>query len=94
MKELRIAALVAVSAFSPPASSAQGYQFIISGDPVAAATAKSCSSSSAGRALETGTLGVLSSASNLDARTSTVCASPGRALRSDGWSGGFIVVFR
>ena len=80
------AALTAAFAAAPLAAADGGgdYQFIISGDPVAAETADSSSDSSAASALESGTLAggaVLKSA--LEARHCTCSDSPMRSLRSD-----------
>ena len=81
-------------AFSPFASSAEGYQFVVGGDPAAAATANSVSAVSPGRALATDSLSAASVSRSLEARFRTWCVSLGRALRSDDWANGLILILR
>lgn len=78
----------------PLVSSADDYQFIISGDPVAAATVGSCSVASSGKALVTDALTAASSSKPLEARFRTWLASLGKALRSDEWITGLKLIFR
>ena len=90
------AALTAAFAATPlvAANDDGGYQFIISGDPVAAETLGSSSDSSATSALESGTLAdgvVLESA--FETRYCTWYDSPARSLRSDECRG-MIISFR
>ena len=79
---------------SPMVVSADEYQFIISGDPVAAATVGSCSAASPGKALVTDALTVASSSKPIEARFRTWLASLGKALRSDEWWFSTIIIFR
>ena len=62
---------------------ADTYQFIISGDPVAAATVGSCATASSGISLATGTLTAPTVATSLEARYRTWDESDGIGLRSD-----------
>ena len=62
---------------------ADAYQFIISGDPVAAATEGCRVVASSGTSLETGTLSAPTAADSLEARYRTWFESDGTALRSD-----------
>ena len=78
----------------PLVSSADDYRFIISGDPVAAATVGSCSAASSGRALATDALTTSSVSRPLEARFRTWFASLGRALRSDNWFFGTRIFLR
>ena len=71
-----------VLAAAPPAASADGYQFIISGDPVAAATADTDYDVSAGTSLAVGLLGGNSASGALEARRMTIGDSDGTALDS------------
>ena len=83
---ISLAALaLGAAAFSP--LHAETYQFIISGDPVAAATVDSCAVASAATSLETATRSEKSAASSLEARCRTWLESLGRALRSDRFRG-------
>ena len=93
---MRMLCLVGAAAvlLAPLASSADDYQFIISGDPVAAATAGSCSAASSGRALATDALAASSASRPLEARFRTWLASLGAALRSDNWFFGTRLIFR
>ena len=84
-KKAAAAALTAAMAAAPLASAnGDEYQFIVSGDPVAAETVGSSSASSATAALTVGTLadGVVCE-SEFEARSHTKDESPARALRSD-----------
>ena len=71
---------------------ADTYQFIISGDPVAAASADSHAAESAGIALATGMLSSPTDPSWIEARYRTRHESDGIALRSDKVLGFTIVV--
>jgi len=73
----------AAAIIAPLMSSADGYQFIISGDPVAAATVNSNAKVSPSTALVSGTLSKLTEPSLLEARYRTWKLSNGTALRSD-----------
>ena len=75
-------------------SSADGKSCIISGDPVAAAKADSHSAVSSGTSLETDALTAVSTSQSLEARFRTWCASIGKALRSDDWATGLMLMFR
>lgn len=81
---------VALTAYSP--LHADDYQYIISGDPVAAATVDSCAFASAATALNTGTLSTLAAAVPLEARYRTWYESDGIALRTDRRVGTVIVI--
>lgn len=63
--------------------SADDYQFIISGDPVAAASVGSKAVASPGTSLVTGALTASAGAVSLEARYRTWYESDGTALRSD-----------
>ncbi|MBR2838326.1 MAG: hypothetical protein IKE55_06075 [Kiritimatiellae bacterium] len=67
----------------PMGASADAYQFIISGDPVAAATEGCRVVASSGTSLETGRLATTTAADSLEARYRTWYESDGTALRSD-----------
>ena len=88
------AALAATMAAAPlAATSGDGYQFILSGDPVAASTAGSSSASSATASLTSGTLAdgfVL--ANELEARSRTFGESGLSALRSDDFTSTMIIL--
>lgn len=71
----------------PLMSPADGYQFIISGDPVAAATVNSKASASAGTALVTSTRTFWTVASSLEARFRSMDKSDGISLRTDKFKG-------
>lgn len=92
-KKAAAAALVSAMAAAPlTAARGDGYQYILSGDPVAAETADSSSASSATSLLTSGTLAdghVL--ASELEARYRTAGESAVTALRSDKFNGTFII---
>ena len=93
MKKLLIIGAAAML-LVPLEVSADTYQFIISGDPVAAATVGSCSVASSGKALVTDALTAASSSKPLEARFRTWLASLGTALRSDKWITGFMLFVR
>ena len=77
----------------PLVALADAYQFIISGDPVAAATVGSRAVASPGISLVTGTLTAPTAAASLEARFRTWYESIGIALRSDKFRG-MIITFR
>lgn len=93
MKRLLQAAVFS-TAVSAAYSSVQAddYKFIISGDPVAAATEDSCIVASAATSLNTGTLSVFSAAVPLEARYRTSDESDGIALRSDRFVATIVIV--
>ena len=92
-KKAAAAALASAMAAAPlTAARGDGYQYIISGDPVAAETADSSSASSATSSLTSGTLAdgyVL--ASELEARSRTTGESALTALRSDKFNATIII---
>ena len=92
-KKAAVAALASAMAAAPlTAARGDGYQYIISGDPVAAETADSSSASSATSSLTSGTLAdgyVL--ASELEARSRTTGESALTALRSDKFNATIII---
>ena len=94
-KKAAVAALASAMAAAPlTAARGDGYQYIISGDPVAAETAGSSSASSAASSLTSGTLAdghVL--ASELEARYRTTGESAFTALRSDKFNA-MIIIFK
>ena len=67
--------------------SADDYQFIISGDPVAAATANSSESATPGTALVTSSRTTPTVAASLEARYRTIEETDGIALRTDKFIG-------
>ena len=75
------------------AAQADTYQFIISGDPVAAATVDSCAVASTATSLETGTLSTPAASQGLEARFRTWLASEGTGLLSTLF-GGLKLIFR
>ncbi len=93
----RSAALGAATALAvataPPAATADGYQFILSGDPVAAATEGTAYDVSSGTSLAVGVLDYVSEADALEARRRTSDESPGTALDSTEASG-FVFIIR
>ena len=93
MKKLLII-IGAAAMLAPLLASADGYQFIISGDPVAAATVNSYAAVSSGKALMTDTISAKLDSKSLEARFRTWCESLGRALRSDEWILGVKISFR
>ena len=77
------AALTAAMAAAPlAAANGDEYQFIISGDPIAAATVGSSSASSDEITLETGALRVAGAADDLEARSRSKGASVAIALNA------------
>ena len=93
----RFAAPVALAAgaaamLAPLMLSADDYQFIINGDPIAAATSNSCESASIGTALVTSTLTYPTVATSLEARYRTIDTTAGVKLRSDAPKGLILVV--
>lgn len=76
----------------PLMSSADGYQFIISGDPVAVAAANSSASASSGTALVTSARTSQAAATSLEARYRTIDETAGIALRSDEARGMMIII--
>jgi len=86
----KIAVMLGAAALLP--LHADTYQFIISGDPAAAATADSHSVASTATSLETATRSGGSAASALEARYRTWDESDGIALRSDKYRGLLIIV--
>ena len=87
------AALASAMAAAPlTAARGDGYQYIISGDPVAAETVGSSSASSTAASLTSGTLaGGFVLTSELEARSRTIGESAVTALRSDKFNGTFII---
>ena len=79
----RLLPVIGAAMLAPLMLSADSYQFIISGDPVAAATVNSCAEVSPGTALASGTLSKLTATSSLEARYRTWELSNGTSLRSD-----------
>ena len=83
---LRTAAMGAATALAlaaaPPAASADDYQYMISGDPIAAATVGTAYGDSSGTSLAVGALGGISAADELDARSRVSGDSTGTALDS------------
>ena len=85
-------ALAAGAAMIAPLLFADDYQFIINGDPIAAATSNSCESASVGTALVTSTRTYPMVATSLEARYRTIDATAGVKLRSDAPKGMILVV--
>ena len=75
--------ICAAAMLAPLVASADGYQFIISGDPVAAAMVNSSAKVSSSTALVSGTLSKPTAAASLEARYRTWELSNSTALRSD-----------
>ena len=84
----------AMATLAPLLVFADGYQFIISGDPVAAATANSHAAVSSGKALMTDAISAQSASKSLEARFRTWCESIGKALRSNEWIMGTKLILR
>ncbi len=82
MKRLLIIGVPAILLI-PLVALADAYQFIISGDPVAAATEGSRAVPSSGISLETGVRTAPTAADSLEARYRTWHESEGTKLRSD-----------
>jgi hypothetical protein len=76
----------------PLMSPADGYQFIISGDPVAAASANTSVSASFGSALVTSTRSFSLGPVSLEARYRTMDETLGVGLRSDPPQGMFLII--
>ena len=85
------AATALALAAAPPAVTADGYQFIVSGDPEYDPPASFLASD--GTSLAGGPLSERSAAGALEARYRTAKASSGTGLRSDAYSG-FTVILR
>ena len=83
-----VAALLLV----PMEALADDYQFIISGDPVAASTEGCRVVASSGTSLETGMLTASTAADSLEARYRTWYESNGTSLRSDKYHGMIICI--
>ena len=83
----------AATMVAPLMSSADGYQFIISGDPVAVATANSSASASSGTALVTSSRTSPTAVASLEARYRTIDETDGIALRTDEFRG-IIISFK
>ena len=82
-KKAAAAALTAALAATPlAAANGDESPFILSGDPVAAATVRSSSASSDGIALETGALRVAGAADDLEARSRSNGSSVAIALNA------------
>ena len=79
----RLTPMIGAAMLAPMMLSADSYQFIISGDPVAAATVNSSAKVSPGTALVSGTLTRQTPASSLEARYRTWEHSNATAFRSD-----------
>ena len=93
-KNAAAAALTAAMAAAPlAAANGDEYQFIVSGDPVAAATVGSSSATSDEIALETGALRVAGTANDLEARSRSNGASIAIALNAMKFRT-FIMTFR
>ncbi len=82
----------AAAMLTPMMLSADDYQFIIRGDPVAAASANSCESASSGTALVTSMRTDPTTATSLEARYRTFAPTTGVKLRSDAPKGMILVV--
>ena len=82
----------AAAMLAPLILSADDYQFIIKGDPIAAATSNSCESASIGTALVTSTRTDPTAATSLEARYRTIDPTAGVKLRSDAPKGMILVV--
>ncbi len=79
-------------AAAPPTVTADNYQYMISGDPVAAATEGTSYGVSSGTSLAVGELGDVSEADALEARRRTSDESPGTALNSTKASGFTLII--
>lgn len=86
------AAAVAAAMLAPLLAPADGYQFIISGDPVAAATANSSRAETPSTALVTSSRTTPTVAAPLEARYRTFAPTAGIKLRSDAAKGMILVV--
>ncbi len=92
MKRLLQMIGVAAAMFAAQMSSADDYRFIISGDPVAAASVGSKAVASPGTSLVTGALTASSGAASLEARYRTIAKTVGIALRTDKAKGMVLIV--
>ena len=92
MKRLLMAGVMAVGWAALPLGVSADYQYIISGDPVAAATVDSCAAASSATSLVTSTHSARTAAAPLEARYRTWDESDGIALRSDKYRGLLIIV--
>ena len=88
----RLIIMGAAATLAPLVSPADGYQFIISGDPVAAASANCSKSTTPGTALVTSSRTAPTVAASLEARYRTVAPTIGIKLRSDAARGMMIIV--
>ena len=82
----------AAAMVAPLMSSADGYQFIVSGDPVAAAAVSASTSASSGTALVTSARTSPTAAAALGARYRTIDEADGIALRTDEFKGMVITI--
>jgi len=82
----------AAAMIAPLMSSADDYQFIISGDPVAAATANSSKTETPGTSLVTGSRTAPTVAASLEARYRTIDPTVGIGLRTDKARGMFLTI--
>jgi hypothetical protein len=92
MNKLLIMTGAAAAMLAPLTSSADDYQFIISGDPVAAATAGSSEAATLGMALVTSSRTSPTAAASLEARYRTIAKTVGIALRTDKAKGMVLIV--
>lgn len=88
----RLIIMGAAATLAPLVSPADGYQFIISGDPVAAATVNSSSAETPSTSLVTSSRTAPTVAASLEARYRTVAPTVGIKLRSDAAKGMMIVI--
>ena len=79
----RLIIMGAAATLAPLVSPADGYQFIISGDPVAAASAHCSKSTTPGTALVTSSRTSPTVTVSLEARYRTIDTTAGIALRTD-----------
>lgn len=84
--------LMCAAMFAPMMSPADDYQFIISGDPIAAASANTSASASPSSALVSSTRSFPLGAVSLEARYRTMDETVGIGLRSDPPRGTFIII--
>ena len=82
----------AAALLAPLMLSADDYQFIISGDPVAAATANCSESATPGTALVTSSRTTPTVAVSLEARCRTIEETDGIALRTDKYIGFTVII--
>ena len=88
----RLIIMGAAATLAPLVSPADGYQFIISGDPVAAATVNSSTAETPSTSLVTSSRTAPTVAASLEARYRTVASTVGIKLRSDAAKGMMIVI--